>query len=145
MKNISELLGYRIFRIGIKMYKTVDTFFISKGLNVDQWIVLRTVQEHAPLCQKDLAQLINKNQNTVKALLDKLADKGLISRDVDAKDKRIINLSLSVEGTNVVEELSVLEQRLHAELMHNLSEEDQATLFELIGKIDTERVMSMKF
>lgn len=77
----------------------------------EQWSVLNVIDQKAPISQRHVAEFAEKDAPTVNRIIDVLLRKNLIDKAVDAKDRRITLLSLSVEGKqkvqlirNVVEE-----------------------------------------
>src|SRR6185503_20236351 len=66
----------------------------------DQFTVLRTLLESDPagVTQRDLAQLITSDPNTVGSLLERMESAGLVVRKPHEKDRRAHRIQLAATG-----------------------------------------------
>ena len=133
---LDDTLGYLLNRTARRVHYRIDDFFKAHGLTVEQWVGLKTIGEEGPLCQKELALRIDKNQNTVKALVDRLLAKGLIRRQPDEKDRRNMLLTLSPKGKEKIETLSPLEDRINETMEKALTPEEIKTFRRLLLKVE---------
>lgn len=134
---LSETTGYTICRIARKIHYQVDETFKPYGITVEQWAALKTIEEKAPLSQKQLADSLEKNQNTVKSLIDHLIDKGWITRNMDPSDKRNQLLQLTKEGQQIAKELAFLDEKANLAFLQTFTAEESQTLSKLLDKIET--------
>lgn len=133
---LDDTLGYLLNRTARRVHYRIDDFFKAHGLTVEQWVALKTISENAPLCQKELALHIDKSQNTVKPLLDRLMAKGLISRCPDERDKRNMILSITEKGKRKIEILSPLEEEINRTMEETLTRKDIRDLRALLLKLE---------
>lgn len=92
-----------------------------------QLITLLTVEKHGPVTASAIASHIHLGPSTVIGILDRLETKGLIRRDRDLKDRRLVRISLTEQGKV---------------LANNAPSPLQDSLAEAIGKLpETELVM----
>lgn len=75
-----KLLGQQVF----------DKF--NLGLSLEEYSVLDVLTINEPLCQRDIAKLILKDRANTGKLLDILAEKGYISRELTVKNNRPVKL-----------------------------------------------------
>lgn len=73
--NKKDSLGYRICTTARKIHHCLTARFEKYDITPEQWVILRTVFENEGLSQKQLAQLVDKDANNVKVLVDKLVKK----------------------------------------------------------------------
>ena len=133
---LDETTGYTICRIARKIHYRVDDLFKPYGLTVEQWVALKSIEEHAPLYQKELALVIEKNQNTVKSLVSHLEAKGFITRTVDPKDKRNLMLSVTEKGRALIRPLSVIDEKANTDFFSHFSPEEMKALETLLAKVE---------
>ena len=133
---LDDTLGYLLNRTARRVHYRIDDFFKAHGLTVEQWVGLKTIGEGVPLCQKELALRIDKNQNTVKALVDRLLAKGLILRQSDERDRRNMLLTLSPEGREKIEALSPLEDTINETMEKALTPEEIEIFRRLLLKVE---------
>lgn len=133
---LDNALGFILGRVSRKVHYRLDEIFKSHHLTIEQWVGLRIIHEDGPLCQKELADQMEKNQNTVKALVDRLEDKGLIRRSVDPMDKRSLTLTLTDRGLALMRSLYPLEAEVNELIEGSLSKKQTETLKGLLLKLE---------
>ena len=99
-------------------------------------MALKTIAEYEPLCQKALAERIEKNQNTVKALVTHLDDKGFIDRTPNPDDMRHMMLRTTERGRALVARLTELDEHKNFDFLGALSEAEQEDLRRMLRKIE---------
>lgn len=80
--------------------RTVEKRF---GLTGPQLWALWELGHAGPLALKDLAARMHLDQSTVVGVVDRLAAKGLVTRNPDARDRRRISLELTGKGSKVLQ------------------------------------------
>jgi DNA-binding MarR family transcriptional regulator len=64
----------------------------------EQYLVLDILWEKQSLSQQNIADLIQKDKNSVTKIIDSLEKKNLVNRVVDQRDRRINKIELTQEG-----------------------------------------------
>ena len=72
--------------------------------------MLKTVEENDGISQKQLAVLLEKDQNNVTALLGRLEKKQLLRREVNQADKRAFSLRVTESGLQTIEKLASVDE-----------------------------------
>lgn len=108
---LDNTLGFILGRVSRKVHYRLDEIFKANDITIEQWVGLRMIDEEGPLCQKELADRMEKNQNTIKALIDRLEAKGLVERTVNLQDKRNLILTVTTGGKDLIRTLSPLEEK----------------------------------
>lgn len=75
--------------------------FTQHNITGPQLITLLTVEKEEPVTASAIASLIHLSPSTVIGILDRLEMKGLIRRDRDLKDRRLVWISLTEEGKDL--------------------------------------------
>lgn len=106
-------------------------------LSIAQFNVLRILrgQKGKPAslsCVND--KMIHKMSNTTR-LVDKLLKKGLVERIICPNNRRMIELTITSEGLELLKELDVVISETEAKLMNNLEEQEMVRLIELLKKV----------
>lgn len=72
----------------------------KNGINVtpEQYLVLDILWEKQSLSQQNIADIIQKDKNSVTKIIDSLEKKNLVNRVVDKKDRRINKIELTSDG-----------------------------------------------
>jgi len=97
-------------------------------LTSPQLICLGTVVENGPLTVSEIAQLVFLSPSTVVGILDRLEVRGLIKRERDTTDRRVVNNTATASGKKVANAApSALQDGLH-EALKGLPKLEQATI-----------------
>ena len=74
-------------------------------VTVDQWLILKNLDENERLSQTELANLVFKDHPTLTRIIDILCKKGYIERLPHPNDRRSFHLLLTKDGEQKVKEL----------------------------------------
>lgn len=93
-----------------------------------QLVCLRTVIEKGPMTATAISREVHVSASTVVGILDRLEDKGLITRERSRQDRRIVYITATDAGHKLAHDTpSPLQQKL-AESLQVLPELEQATI-----------------
>lgn len=114
-----------------------NSFMTGFGLTMPQFNILRILRgagtEITVNTVKD--RMIEKSPNTTR-LMDKLIDKGLISRTRCSDDRRVVFVKITKQGLGLLAEIDVkFEEQGQKFVPNNLSDEDAEKLSELLDKL----------
>ena len=82
----------------------IKKFFFDRlqehGINItpEQYLVLDILWEKQSLSQQNIADIIQKDKNSVTKIIDSLEKKNLVQRVVDKKDRRINKIVMTDEA-----------------------------------------------
>jgi DNA-binding MarR family transcriptional regulator len=97
-------------------------------LTTPQLICLLCVIEEGPLNSAAISKSISLSPSTLVGILDRLELRGLVSRERDSEDRRIVNVTASDEGIKIAKVApSPLQDNL-AKALQQLPEMEQATI-----------------
>ncbi len=133
---LDDTLGYIMNRVARKIHYQLNDLFKRWGITVDQWTALRFIAEDGPLCQKSLAEKLEKNPNTIKAMVDQLSKRQLIHRQPDENDKRLMVLTLSDKGKTLISEIEPKEEEINTCVTTGLTKDEEELAIALLRKIE---------
>lgn len=99
------------------------------------WVVLLSAVEEPGLSQRELAGRVQIEGPTLTRHLDRMEAEGLIRRERDASDRRVVRVEATASGRRLHRKLRQRAQRVDAELFAGFTERDRATLSRLLGRI----------
>lgn len=72
----------------------------ENGINItpEQYLVMDILWEKSSISQQNIADIIQKDKNSVTKIIDSLEKKNLVIRVVDKNDRRINKIELTEEG-----------------------------------------------
>lgn len=131
---LSQQAGY-LLRLASQRHATIFQKHISEDLTPTQFTTLIRIAEHGQASQNHLGRLAAMDVATVKGVVDRLRDKGLVKSTPDPTDKRRSNISLTYKGAEIVDTLIQDGLRISEETLQPLSPAEQLTLLELLRKL----------
>ncbi|GAA3408139.1 MarR family winged helix-turn-helix transcriptional regulator [Paenibacillus hodogayensis] len=99
-------------------------------LTIDQFSIMRYLCAHGTCTSSELSDTFCVGKSSITAIIGRLADKRLIARMPDDKDRRVIYLKLTEEGKSVVR---LIEQKVHQLLSRLLTQFDPQEAETFIG------------
>nr|WP_260847180.1 MarR family transcriptional regulator [Brachyspira hyodysenteriae] len=101
----------------------------------EQLIVLKELAKEEGISQKELSFRLDKDQNTVKAMIDKLELKSFIIRKENKLDKRAFSLFLTYKAKEKLPIMETYESKVLKNIVKELSEEDTDKFVSILEKI----------
>ncbi len=101
-----------------------------------QFNCLLVLDEKGTLTQKDLAAYLAIRSTSTGELLKKLAEKGLIQKEVDPKDKRSHLISLTEAGKEEAQRMKEKRSKAHQEMLTYLTAEEKQAFGQALAKIE---------
>jgi len=95
-----------IRRAHLAMQRCADAIFRPRRITTDQFSLLFIVDRHDGIRQNELANELFTDPNTVTAMLARLEKRGLVQREVCAKDGRARRVRLTPAGRRLTGRLS---------------------------------------
>src|SRR5215204_4052199 len=128
------LLGWmRLMRVYQKVDRASAEQLRGWGFSVAQFDVLAHVGASEGMTQQELADSLLVTKGNVCQLVDKLEDRGLISRRHEGRSNLLF---LTDEGRRLFERIVPAHEAVIAERFSVLTEREQTQLYELLRKFD---------
>jgi DNA-binding MarR family transcriptional regulator len=105
------------------------------GLTVARFAVLKHLYTRGPTSLTELAALVLRTPSSMVSLIDRMVDAGLVEKERQSEDRRIVLARLTAKGAEMAAELLPIRQAVQAELISILSAEEQLTLGCLLVKL----------
>nr|WP_308520070.1 MarR family transcriptional regulator [uncultured Stomatobaculum sp.] len=87
------------------------------------------------MSQRELTERLQLQRASVSEILGKLELRALIAREQSMSDRRSQDISLTAEGKRAAEEIAGRQEAEYNGLFDEIAEEEQKTLYELLGKL----------
>jgi MarR family transcriptional regulator, transcriptional regulator for hemolysin len=137
MEKIDEILFYTLEK-SIKVYRKFALSQITnKGFNItiDQWLILKTLQENKQLSQNQIAELVYKDVASLTRILELLVKKNFVKRKISVTDRRKFDLVITETGNLMIKNIYpiIIENRKQA--LKGLNKENITKLKSLLEKM----------
>ncbi len=122
MRTIRELLSYRLHVVANLLSRGAELRYRREhGVSLWEWRTVALLGAQAPQSLNDLAREAGVDKGQMSRVVSGLAARGLVSRDADSRDARVVRLALTAGG-----------RKLYRGLMRSAIERD-ATLLGRLG------------
>ena len=131
------LIGFLIKQIHIAFETRCHKNLQRYNLPPSQMDVLLYLKKHEEdtLTQRDLEIGLTLKNPTVTGLLNRLEEKGFITREQNLNDKRSKFIKMTDKSERVLEDAYLYIQELDAKMLNGISKEEKEQLFKHIYKI----------
>lgn len=123
----------------VRAYDTVDSRLRSalheEGLTVTQLGVLEALLHLGPMVQSELAEKLLTSASNLTTVVDNLERDGLVRRERSAEDRRQVEVSLTTDGRELIEDVFPRHARRITRLFGALAAEEQDRLGRLCRKL----------
>lgn len=118
MENLNSIFFYHLDK-AIKTYRQyAQAILKEKGfdITIDQWMVLKAIDDNADISQNELAELVFKDKASVTRIIDVLVGDKYLKREIHPGSKRRNQLQVSDKGERLLRSIrpTVLKNRKHA-------------------------------
>ncbi|MDF3304897.1 MULTISPECIES: MarR family winged helix-turn-helix transcriptional regulator [Rhodococcus] len=133
-----KVLG-RLHRSYLRYQSSLAAVFEEHGINMASFDVMAALRRSGPPYRMTSGQLAESALVTtggVTLRVDRLEKAGLVQRERDAEDRRIVHAQLTDEGLRVIEKVAEAHFANESQILSGMSKDDQAALAELLRKLE---------
>jgi DNA-binding MarR family transcriptional regulator len=108
---------------------------VDFGITSPQFNALLTLKDHPNITMGDLCEKLFLACSTATDLIDRMEKNGFLERARDSQDRRVIRLSISEKGIQVINEVIVARQHYVASILEKLTDEEIDQLGDSLDKL----------
>ncbi len=117
-----------IFELVLKEQEKRVSRLANKDLTIAEIHTLAAVGNIGPTAMKNVAKKLRITLSTLTTAVNKLESKGLVEKIRDKKDKRIVEVGLTVEGKEITEKHNQVHSEMVGTIVKDLTEEEMRIL-----------------
>lgn len=121
---------------GYLMVKVTRNYLEQHGLSMSRFWVLAYVNKRTGLTMGDLKQSMMLSGSSVSGLADQLIMDGFLRRERDSDDRRIVRLSLTSKGANLVKDTMEFRRKQIESALQYTDQEHLQTATNLLRQIN---------
>ncbi len=125
----------RLLLLGAFLQRHAGRELADLGINQQQFVVLKEIEQREPVNQKDLCSALLFQKSNVSKIVSKIELMGLVKRQVDAADNRMNLFSLSKKGRDAVREGMKRLDRWNTAWLESLPAADTASIAAALEKL----------
>lgn len=134
MSNLKETITYISDLIEKMLKETLDSFDF-RDLTQQQLHYMQVIVRMKNPTLSELAREVNLTRPTVTVLVDKLVQKGYLTRVKSDKDRRVMHLYINKKGTKIIRMREIAHEKIAEKIKAGLSHKEAAILTGLLNKI----------
>jgi MarR family transcriptional regulator for hemolysin len=132
---MEQTLGRSLYLAHRAVHDELDRRLYEHGASVWNWVLLREAANADGASQRELADLMGIEPPTLVRHLDKLAEDGLVERQPDAGDRRVVRVIVTKAGRKRLAQLHEVVHELDAELRGALPARDVDVLRRALSRV----------
>jgi len=136
-ENIEDVILFQIDRTSkiSKIYSQREFDKKNLGITVDQWVLLKIIDETQPISQKNLADKSKRDPASITRTLDILERKQILLRETIPNNRRQYHIKLTRYGSNFVKGNMKMISKHRKTSIKGLSDKDLQQLKAMLLKI----------
>lgn len=126
MDQINTVIFYSVEK-AIKSYRRMAQKELKKNglaITVDQWLTLSALRDNPAIPQKDLAELVFKDNASITRIILLLLKAGFLKRTAHKNDKRRSRLTVTAKGSALLAKASKVVAKYRAKALHDIPESE---------------------
>ncbi|UJH92349.1 MarR family transcriptional regulator [Antarcticibacterium sp. 1MA-6-2] len=137
MESIENVIFYTLDK-AIKSYRQYAQKQLKDAgfsVTIDQWLVLRNIQENPSINQQELSLKVFKDSASVTRIIQLLVQSNLLQRQVNGDDRRRNYLSVTPKGAKVLRDVQGIVLNNRATALEGISQEELQSMRRSLQKI----------
>jgi DNA-binding MarR family transcriptional regulator len=132
---LESLLGYNARRASLTILQVVFERMATLGLRPVEFSMLSLIHHNPGITSRRLSEALAIQPPNLVGKVANMLERGWITRQTDAQDKRALVLTLSPEGLAIIEKAEKLAEELEKAASLQLTEEERNSLIMLLKKV----------
>jgi len=119
------------------MHRQTEAGLARCGVTADQFVLLALLTEQDGITQQELVRRASSDANTIRAMLVRLENRGLVTREKHPTDGRARSVALTRKGRRMHDRLWSQSEPVRERLVDAFESEEADTLSEFLTRIST--------
>ncbi len=137
MEKLDQIIFYSLEK-SIKTYRQYAQRQINQqnfDITIDQWLVLKTIQNNPSASQQEIAESAFKDYASITRMIELLVKKEYLSRDFHSTDRRRFELSITEKGIEIINDIMPIVKANRKQALKSFSKEEIESLKISLNKI----------
>lgn len=128
-------VGYLISQAQAMLRPQIEALFEHEDISFSQWRVLMCLRDEVANTGADISRELSHDKGSVTRLIDQLAERGLLTRERDDNDRRVVFLALTPGGREALDRPAPKVIAYFNEVFSTFSEKEATLLIALLTKL----------
>lgn len=136
-RTLSRWTGFLLAQAHVRGHAIFQAALTPLELTPKGFGALATLAETGPISQVALGEAMRVDRTTIVAVIDELQKHGFVERNRNPLDRRVYSLELTDAGRATLSQAEAAAVSAHAQLLADLTEDEQQQLQRLLARIVT--------
>ena len=118
-----------------KVFASMECYYEDPSLTKIELMALAAISEKKELIMRELAENLCVSMSTATVVIDKLVEKGLVNRQRNRSDRRVVEVILTAKGEKIAVSNQKQKTQLLKQILETLSLEEQEVFISILEKI----------
>jgi len=118
-----------------EMWAYERNFFTRSDISFPQLWALTFLYQRESCTMRELSRAMRARESTTTGLVDRMARTGLVKRQRDKTDRRVVRAAITAGGRSAMQELQKQRRRAFVAIFKRLSAVDRSRWLEIIEKL----------
>ncbi len=105
------------------------------NLTVAEFKLLRSIKDDEMLSAGSLAKRMELSSSRITRIIDGLVKKGLVTKEADGRDRRIVEIHLTTDGVNTRDQLKAMYIDVHQDIINLLPSDAGESVMNAMEKL----------
>lgn len=120
---LDAFLPYQLAVLSARVSNGFSAIYKQKfGISQPEWRVLAHLSQTGSVSVREIHQRVYMDKSKVSRAASRLEAAGYISKRVNGKDRRLVELKLTQKGREIIDEITPMGQKYEAEVLADLGE-----------------------
>ena len=134
-RNEFQKMGINLLFTANWLNEQIGKMLSEEGITQQQYNILRILRGSAtPLSTLKIRERMLDKMSDTSRIVDRLIAKELVIKNTCAKDKRLVDITLSSKGLDLVDQLDQYNERIDS-LLKGINESEAKTMNQILDKI----------
>jgi DNA-binding MarR family transcriptional regulator len=135
--DLEGFLPYQVAVVSRRMSRGLAQRYEQRfGISIPEWRCLAVLARRGRLTAGELADRTSLDKVQVSRAIARLKDRALVEREVDARDRRVVRLSITPSGDVLFREIAEVARAWEQELTRALGLSERRTLDRVLQKLE---------
>ncbi|WP_338358884.1 MarR family winged helix-turn-helix transcriptional regulator [Yeosuana marina] len=108
---------------------------VVDDITIDQKLILQYLNDYPELSQKEIAELVFKDNASLTRMIDLMVNKKFLKRSMNNKDRRRFKIEITLKGKEVLNKLEPVIKENREKAFSGITEEELIQLNKTLNKI----------
>ena len=121
--------------LGLAFWRMKHAFEREVGLSAATWFLLTMLIDEDGISQGEVSHRFEVDPSRITRLAQRLEGEGLLRRERDPEDNRVVRLHISPEGRRLIESLQERRERFEERIRQEFAQEELAEFRRALGVV----------